>query len=116
MITAAELKGGLGDWLQTRLMPRLDGKRQFLLGTIYGVGAGKMDAIISAAAENGAVKALGIIQPDGCIDIDTLYNAALAQMQAQGKLKIDLPLLGTFAFDADDLRELRQCIAGRENA
>nr|DAH18737.1 MAG TPA: hypothetical protein [Caudoviricetes sp.] len=116
MITVAELKDGLGDWLQTRLMPRLDGKRQFLLGTIYGVGAGKMDTIISAAAENGAVKALGIVQPDGRIDIDTLYNAALAQMQAQGKVKIDLPLLGTFAFDADDLRELRQCIAGRENA
>ena len=116
MVTATELKAGLGDWLQTRLMPRLDGKRQFLLGTIYGVGAGKMDAIISAAAENGAVKALGIVQPDGRIDIDTLYNAALAQMQAQGKVTIDLPLLGTFAFDADDLRELRQCIAGRENA
>ena len=114
MVTAMKLKAGIGDWLQTRLMPRLDGKRQFLLGTVYGVGAGKMDTIISAAAENGAVKALGIIQPDGRIDIDTLYNAALAQMQAQGKVKIDLPLLGSFAFDADDLRELRQCIAGRE--
>ena len=85
MVTAMELKSGIGDWLQTRLMPRLDGKRQFLLGTVYGVGAGKMDAIISAAAENGAVKALGIIQPDGRIDIDTLYNAAMAQMQPRAR-------------------------------
>lgn len=116
MVTATELKAGLGDWLQTRLMPRLDDKRKLLIGTIYGLAAERIDAIIAEAAEIGAVKILAVVQPDGRIDIDRVFNAAMAQMQVQGKLKFSSWLLGSFAFDAEDLRELRQCIAGREAA
>ena len=55
---------------------------------------------------------LNQIDENGEIDIDALYSAALAQMQAQGKVSVDIPLLGTFAFDENDLRELRQMIGG----
>ena len=115
MITVNQLKGGLGDFLQTQLMPRLDGKRQFLLGTLYALSVNKMDALVAQLAQNDIARALGIVAPNGEIDIDVLYNAAYAQMQTQGKLKLDVPLLGSFAFDENDLRELRECIMRRSN-
>lgn len=112
MVTVEQLKNGIGTYLQSRLMPRLDGKRQFLLGMVYGLSTNKMDELIAQGAQNPVIRALGVVQENGSIDIDALYNAALAQMQAQGKVPIEVPLLGMFTFDENDLRELRQMIGG----
>lgn len=110
--TANDIKAGVGNWLQSRIMPRLDDKRQFVLGVVYIIAAMKMDVLMTVIAQNSTLKALGIIHEDGTVDIDTLYDAAFAQLQAQGKLTMDIPFMGSFAFTADDLRDLRQCIGG----
>ena len=114
MVTSAQIKAGLGDYLQTKMMPRLDGKRQFLLGMVYALAAGKMDDVVQAAGQNATVRALGIVDQAGNIDLDALFNAAMAQMQTQKKLVLDIPMLGSFSFDEGDLRDLRDCIARRE--
>lgn len=114
MITANQLYAGIGEYMQAKLMPRLDSKRQFALGTVYALCAPRLNAIADAAAQSPAARALGIVHEDGSIDIDALYSAALTQMQAQHKLSIDIPLMGAFAFDESDLRDLRECIARKE--
>lgn len=113
MATANQIKSGLGDYLEKHLMPKLDSKRQFLLGMAYGLCAGKMDALIQIAQQNNTLHALGVVAENGEIDLDALYAAANAQMQAQGKLAIDIPLIGAFVFDANDLRNLYDAIKGR---
>lgn len=35
-------------------------------------------------------------------------------MQAQGKLTVEIPFMGTFSFDEGDLRDLYQAITGQE--
>lgn len=112
MITSEQLKTGIGNYLQKRLMPKLDGKRQFLVGTMYGLSAGKADALIAGATKHPIVRMLGVVHENGEIDIDALFEAAYAQMQAQQNLRLDIPLMGTFVFNADDLRELHQEIIG----
>ena len=113
MVTVEQIKAGIGDYLQAKIMPRMDSKRQFVLGMAYGMGAGRIDALIAEAGKNQIVKAMGLIDENGRVDIDALYNAAIAQMQAQQQLQIDIPLMGAFTFDEADLRELRECIARR---
>ncbi len=110
--TADDIKTGVGNWLQSKIMPRLDDKRQFVLGVVYIIAAMKMDALMTVVAQNSMFKMLGIIHEDGTVDIDTLYDAAFAQLKAQGKLTMDIPFMGSFTFNADDLRDLRQCIGG----
>lgn len=114
MASAEQLQAGIGSFLQKRIMPKLDSTRQFLLGTVYGLGAARMEAVMAQAAKIPALQALGVVRENGEIDLDALYNAAYAQMQAQGKVKIELPMLGEFAFDSEDLRELYQEINGQE--
>ena len=114
MVTVEQIKAGIGDYLQAKIMPRLDNKRQFVLGMAYGMGADRIDALIAEAGKNQIVKAMGLIDENGRVDIDALYNAAIAQMQAQHQLQIDIPMMGSFTFDEADLRELRECIARRE--
>lgn len=57
-------------------------------------------------------RTLGIVRENGEIDVDALHSAACAQMQAQGKVTVEIPFMGTFTFDENDLRELRQMIGG----
>lgn len=114
MITADQLKAGIGSYLQTKMMPRLDSKRQFLLGTVYGLGAARMDALLSQAAKMPALRALGVIQENGEIDLSALYDAAQGQMREQGKLTVEIPFMGVFTFDEGDLRDLYQAINGQE--
>lgn len=115
MATANQIKTGIGNYIERRMMPKLDSKRQFLLGMGYGICAGKLDALMQTVQQNGTLRAVGIVREDGEIDVDALYNAALVQMQAQKKLTIDVPLIGTFAFDETDLRELYEAIDGRNH-
>lgn len=112
MITSEQLKSGVGNYLQKRLMPKLDGKRQFLAGTAYGLCAGKADKILAELSKSSAIQMLGVIRENGEIDVDALFEAAYAQMQAQQKLRLDIPLMGTFVFDENDLRELYQELKG----
>lgn len=116
MVNADHIKVGLGDYINQHMMPKLDSKRQFLLGMAYGLCVGRMDAVLAAVQQNATARALGIVAENGEIDLDALYNAAYAQMQKQGKLSFDIPLMGTFAFNADDLRDLYNAINGRANA
>lgn len=114
MVSAQQITAGVGTYIQSKMMPRLDDKRQFALGTFYFLGAVRINQMIDALRSNQIVQAFGIIDEAGQVDIDALYNAAHAQMQAQGKLTLDIPFFGRFAFNSDDLRELRDCIAQQE--
>lgn len=114
MVSAQQITAGIGTYIQTKVMPRLDDKRQFALGTFYFLGAVRINQMIDALRGNQIVQAFGVIDEAGQVDIDALYNAAHAQMQAQGKLTLDIPFLGSFGFDGSDLRDLRDCIARQE--
>lgn len=115
MANANQIKAGIGDYINQHMMQKLDSKRQFVLGIAYGMFAGRLDTILAAVQQNTTARALGIVCENGEIDLDAIYNAAIAQMQQQGKLSFDIPLMGTFAFNADDIRDIYNAIQGRNN-
>lgn len=109
MMEIARIKAGVMDYATTHMMPKMDSKGQFVLGLALGMVSSRIESIVGQLADNEMVKALGIIQ-NGKIDYDSLFNAAMAQMQRQGKLVWDVPLMGRLSFDEQDLRDLHQSI------
>jgi hypothetical protein len=109
MMEVARIRDGVMDYATNHMMPKMDNKGQFVLGMALGMVSGRIEALVSKVADNELVKTLGIIR-DGQIDYDAIYNAAMAQIQRQGKLVVDIPLLGRMSFDDQDLRDLHQCI------
>lgn len=105
----ARIKDGVMDYATNHMMPKMDSKGQFVLGLGLGVLSSRMEAVIGQLADNELVKALGLIQ-NGQIDYDSVFNAAMTQMQRQGRLVWDVPLIGRLTFDEQDLRDLHQCI------
>lgn len=109
MVEIAKIKAGVMDYATTHMMPKMDSKGQFVLGMTLGVLSGRIEAIVGKLADNELMKTLDVIQ-NGQLDYDALFNAAMAQMQRQGKLVWDVPMLGRLAFDEQDLRDLHQSI------
>lgn len=114
MVTEGQIMAGIGDYMQKKIMPKLDDLRKLLLGTTYGVWAVKANAVLKRAAKIPMLSALGVIQENGEIDLETVFEAANAQLKAQGKLSIDIPFMGEFVFGEQDLRDLYQAINGQE--
>lgn len=114
MVEIARIKDGVMAYATRYMMPKMDSKGQFVLGLALGAVSGRVESIVGNLADNETIKALGIIR-DGQVDWDTLYSAAMAQMQRQKTLVWDVPMLGRLTFDEQDLRDLHMCIRGGMN-
>lgn len=111
MVNPTQIKNGIGAYLQNAIMPKLDSGRQFAVGMMYGIAGSKIEDIMRKIAEAPTVRMLGIVRENGDIDIDAIYEAATAQIRAQNKLTIDIPMIGKWTFDETDIRDLYQAIA-----
>lgn len=77
-----------------------------------GIGAGIMLALIMdggrekllALREHPAVKLMRVMDEQGNIDIDRLYNAARPKFES--KLPVAVPLIGELKFDQNDVDKL----------
>lgn len=107
MVGIAQVKEGLLDYAEKRMMPLLDNKGQFMLGMGLGAVIRRADGLLG----NEMLAAAGYVK-DGQVDIDALFSDAMSQMKRQGQLVWDVPLLGRLTFTEQDLRDLRQCILG----
>lgn len=83
------------------------------LPTGKGIGVGVALALIMdggrekilSLRENPAIKIMGIMDEQGNIDVDRLYNAARPRFEGN-KFPVTIPLLGEFRFDQNDVDKL----------
>ena len=106
MITLQQAQMGLVKYIDTDIMPHLSGLKKVGLGIYTGLAGNNIAAIVERYAHHPAVEVLGVIDKDGNIDLDALYQAA-APMFAEGqKVPIDIPLIGELTVDKTDLEKL----------
>ena len=111
MVSVNKIRDGVIEYAHARVLPKLSPGKQFAAGTVLGIAAARVDAIANELAANSAVRATGIITENGMVDIDTLYNAAMAQLRRQKTLPLDVPLIGRLTFDENDIAELYRTIS-----
>lgn len=110
MVTSKQIVQGVVEYAEKDIMPKLEPTQQFIAGMALGVAGGKADGILRALAQQPMIAALGVIQQNGEVDLDTLYAAASAQMDRQGSLPIEIPIIGKMTFDRGDLDALYRAI------
>jgi hypothetical protein len=88
----------------------MDGKRQFVAGMAFELLAGNAEKILRSYADKDWAKMLQLFCDDGTVNIDRVYAAAEAQIQRQGKIEIDIPMMGCYSFNAADIARLYSCI------
>ena len=109
MVTIDQAMRGAVRFADNEIIPHLP--------TGKGIGAGIALALIMDGGkerllrlrENAAVQMMGVMDADGNVDIDRLYNAARPRFDGQ-KLPVAVPIIGELRFDVGDLDKLYRYI------
>ena len=109
MVTIDQAMRGVAQYADNEIIPHLP--------TGKGIGAGIALALIMdggksrilALKDHPAVQMMGIMDEDGNIDLDRLYNAARPRFDGQ-KLPVTVPIIGELRFDVGDLDKLYRYI------
>ena len=109
MVTIDQAMRGAAKFADNEIIPHLPmGK---------GIGAGIALALIMDGGkaqllklrENPAVQMMGIMDDEGNIDLDRLYNAARTRVDGK-KIPITIPIIGELRFDVNDVDRLYKYI------
>ena len=109
MVTIDQAMRGVAQYTDNEIIPHLP--------TGKGIGAGIALALIMdggksrirALKDNPAVQMMGIMDAEGNIDLDRLYNAARARVDGK-KIPMTIPVIGELRFDVNDVDRLYKYI------
>ena len=109
MVTIDQAMRGVAKYADDEIIPHLPmGK---------GIGAGIAMALIMdggksrilALKDHPAVQMMGIMDSEGNIDLDRLYNAARTRVDGK-KIPLTIPVIGELRFDVNDVDRLYKYI------
>ena len=109
MVTIDQAMRGVAKYADDEIIPHLPmGK---------GIGAGIALALIMdggksrilALKDHLAVQMMGIMDEEGNIDLDRLYNAARSRVDGK-KIPLTIPVIGELRFDVNDVDRLYKYI------
>lgn len=106
MVTMEKVKNGLIQYIQAELMPKLDGIKKIGLGLYAGMAADNAVKLATQYKDHPAVAVLEVVDKEGNVDIDKLYNSVIPMFQDGKKETIRLPLIGEFRIDRSDIDKL----------
>jgi hypothetical protein len=109
MVTIDQAMRGVAQYADNEIIPHLP--------TGKGIGAGIALALIMDGGkaqllklrENPAVQMMGIMDEEGNIDLDRLYNAARTRVDGK-KIPLTIPVIGELRFDVNDVDRLYKYI------
>ena len=109
MVTIDQAMRGVAKYADNEIIPHLP--------TGKGIGAGIALALIMDGGkaqllklrENPAVQMMGIMDEEGNIDLDRLYNAARTRVDGK-KIPLTIPVIGELRFDVNDVDRLYKYI------
>lgn len=109
MVTIDQAMRGLAQYADNEIIPHLP--------TGKGIGAGIALALIMdggksrilALKDHPAVQMMGIMDAEGNIDLERLYNAARPKVDGQ-KVPLTIPIIGELRFDVNDVDRLYKYI------
>lgn len=103
-------RGGLTNYLDAELLPRLPTGKALMVGTAAALYIRKAPDIARKLIDMPAVKLLVVIDEQGNIDIDELYNAVMPQ--ARGTFELRVPMIGSLTFDRTEMDKLYSYLKG----
>lgn len=94
----SEIIPGMNDWQEIAV--------RIAIGRIYE----NLESAKTTLASNGIVRAFGIMDADGNIDIDRLAAEVKKEVERKTKMQISIPGFGKFTFMPGDVDKLRKLI------
>lgn len=107
MITKEQMMNGLLTFADNEVMPYLPTSGKWIAGTFITLLSSDYSKMVNTLMDNELVKATGVVNQDGLIDIHRLLSALKKTADRYGNLEIDIPIVGVLKFSAEDVEKLK---------
>lgn len=111
MVTVDQVRMGLANFVEKEVLPAMPGWKQVAVGGWVTLTLANPDSV-KAALESPYVKAMGIVTPNGMIDLDRARSAFLPRIRALGSMDIDIPFIGKIGIGEAEVETLCRMITG----
>lgn len=110
MIRIHQVQNGLGKYVECELVPHLSGIKKIGLSAYAALASKNLGEVVMKYKDHPAVAVLHIINDEGEVNVDALRDA-LFPLFAE-KQTIEIPLIGDFTFDQNDIEKLCRYMKG----
>ena len=113
MVSIDRVVAGLGKYIDAEIMPALPEKswQKVAFGAGVAIALKKYQGVVKTLTENEMVKALGVIDGSGNVDID-LVATTLKEQMGEGGMEVALPIIGKVTLYRNDIDSIYRHIVG----
>lgn len=105
MATLRQTVSGISRYIDAEILPHLSGYRRYGAAVYLALVMQDGENMLHSLLHIPAIKILGIEDENHCIDMDRLHMAAVSAMGGD-KMTIDIPVIGQFTFNSNDVDRL----------
>ncbi|MCL2600635.1 MAG: hypothetical protein FWD88_05590 [Treponema sp.] len=116
MVHFDKVSAGIVRYIVDEMIPHVVGGNPFIAGMAGRIIGDRGPAMLKPMLlENPMLKAAGIVDEKGGVDIDLLYKAAKESIEEHRECALDLPF-GKVRLKADDIEKLNRLCRGEGDA
>lgn len=105
MVNVGQVQNGITRYLDNEIVKNMTGWQKWTFGAFGAIAVSRAGDIFETLKNNQMVAALGVIDNNDMIDIDTIYREFKRQAQA-GAITIDVPVLGALSLNETDVDKM----------
>ena len=103
---------GINRYLDREIYSGLNGLQEFIARVIVGRVNQNIEIIKQSMISNGFIKTLGFVDSNGMVEIDQLLQDVRREIERQGNVKLEIPMIGKLTFKPEDVDVIRNDIMG----
>lgn len=104
---AEQIVNGIMRYADNEVMPKLPTAGKWVFGTAINLANNKVNNLIEGLQTNAIAKMLDIVDDNGNIDADALFQALKESADRYGVISIEVPLIGSMTFSTSDIDSIR---------
>lgn len=109
MVSLDQIKRGAARYLDEEFTTKLNGWQRWVIGAGGAMALENLDAVLLAVKDQPVVKALGVMDEAGNVDLERVYTYVLAEAR-KGPVTFPAPLLGPVTLNERDVEKLYNAI------
>lgn len=98
---------GINRYIDKEIYINLNDAQELVARVVVGRMNSNSEYIKNALMNNGFAKTLGIVDSDGMVDVDTILEDIRREIDRQGSLQVNIPMIGKLTFHIGDVDVLR---------